>query len=285
MDEQKWKSGSGMTSTRVKRLGLAAGVSLFIVGSTHLLGTFPAGQEDPLQTLLFFTLLLGGGLYLFTSSFLFFRRRNLMKNTPTAKARSVSMGFAEMKGDVKPADDTLQAPFSGKDAVTYEYQIEEWRYDGDDHDWEEVEDGREGTTFYLDDGTGKVLVDPRGALLDIPQTKRTVVRSSENLPEPIAQYEEGSIPRKRRYTERALTLDDDIYLLGDALERPGISSSRNEENIVINQDEDTPFFYISTSEEQDLVRKFFWYMLASFGFGILLFMGGLSLILMFYGLF
>lgn len=285
MDENKWKEGSSLTEGRLKRGGLAAAVALFIVGSSHLLGTFPVNTEDPFQALIFFTLMIAGGLYLFTSTFVFFKHRNLMTSTPTAKARSVSMGYAELKGDVAPDTETLMAPFSGKDAVTYSYKVEEWRYDGDDHDWEEVEDGRSGTTFFLDDGTGQVLIDPRGALLDIPQTTRTVVRPSEELPEPIKQYEEGGISKKRRYTEHSLTPGDDVYVLGEAMERPGVSSSTNAENVVVNQDENTPFFYISTNEEEELVSRMTWYMVGSFIGGTGLFLGGLALILMFYGLF
>lgn len=286
MDDATWRSGSSMTESRMKRLAVAGSVTIFLTLSSNFLGAFPASTDDAFRLMLLLMAVMTGGLYLFTSSFILYRKRHLMTSSPTANVRSVSMGYAELKGTVTSANETLAAPFTGDDAVVYSYKVEEYRYDGDDHDWDEVADGRRGTIFVLDDGTGQVHLDPRGAQLDIPQTKHTTIGAGSELPGPIQKFEgQASFSDKRRYTEYALTPGDDVYVLGKALERPGISSAQNEENVIVHQDENTPFFYISTSEEDDLVHKLFWYTLLSFIGGIIGFSLGLAFLLMFFGLF
>ncbi len=77
-----------------------------------------------------------GGVVLFFRGFRMLQYKRLILNTPFSKIRSASIGLVEMSG----------MP---------------------DHKWEQVLDESLSVPFFLDDSTGKVLVNPQGAELDV----------------------------------------------------------------------------------------------------------------------
>jgi hypothetical protein len=207
------------------------------------------------------------------------RQRNLIKNTPTQKVRSLSMGPSEMKGKAVTDDlETIRAPFSDDDCVIAEYEIEE--YDDDDDDsggsWRTVREGVLHTPFYLDDGTGKVLVRPDDDTtydLDPEDRTTTYVDSSGKGPEPVRRFVEAenigfpsNMPGKendRRYSQNLVLPDEGVYVFGTVHPRDGASSStENPDMLAVGKvDEDMmeePMFLISDDEEKDLVGRRRW---------------------------
>lgn len=237
--------------------------------------------------------LFGGGIYAFLSGFSYLHRRHLIVNTPTAKVRSLSLGVAEVFGEVVQDDTVLKSPFSGEDCVAYKYEVEEYRQQGKSKSWVTIDEGRRGTNFLVDDGTGQVTVDPRGAWLRIPDENTITVDGGVTPPEPIQQFIDANarvgpedknldlklfklpMGNKRRYTEQFVRTGDEVYVFGKALSMPGVSSSVNAENIVISRDRSTPLFMISDRDEDELVGSFGRKALVRVGGGIALILSGL----------
>jgi len=106
------------------------------------------------------------GIYFFIRGFLILQRRQLIRNTPASKIRSASLGLVEVSG-LATGPYTMTAPITG--AACYCYRTVAWRLEqaGRNKEWKKVAEESLHVPFFLDDNTGKVLVDARGAELDI----------------------------------------------------------------------------------------------------------------------
>ncbi|MFW5984517.1 MAG: GIDE domain-containing protein, partial [Halobacteria archaeon] len=131
--------------------------------------------------------LLLAGLGVFYGSFRALKQRNLIRNTATAKARSVPMGTVEVEGKAR-ADEPLTSPFGGEDCVVCEYDVEEYRITDDGREWRTVNSGTEALPFRVDDGTGEVRVEPDGAEFSLERDTRIEVDGSEEPPETIRKF-------------------------------------------------------------------------------------------------
>lgn len=221
-------------------------------------------------------LLIGGGAYAFASGFTEYQRYQLVIGTPTSKIRSMAMGMVEVEGTALPPQGRklLRSPVTGSECLFYRYEVEEYQQNGDDKDWVTIDEGMEGIAFYVQDDTGYVLVDPRGADLRVDQDELVHVDGGEQPPEPIQAFIErnqridaedtsfdiGGLSlatgNDRRYTEWIVAPDENVYVMGEAMERPQFDgSAQNERNIIISSDEDTPWFTISDSSEKELIDE------------------------------
>lgn len=98
-------------------------------------------------------------------------RRRLILNTPTSKVRSASMGLVEL-GGLAVGPYTINAPISGLACYYYRTIAWQWKQEGKNKQWKRVAEETMNVPFYLDDNTGKVLVDPQGAEMDIHRDLR-----------------------------------------------------------------------------------------------------------------
>lgn len=238
------------------------------------------------------------GAFLFVSGFSEFQRFQLVRGTPTSKVRSMAMGMVEVEGTTRDAGSLLTSPVTGSDCVFYQYEIEEYKQNGDDRDWVTIDDGMEGTSFYLEDDTGSVLVDPRGADLRIEQDQLVHVDGGESPPPPIQQFidrnerldsEDTELDlgvvsldtgNDRRYKEWFVAPEEHVYVMGEAMDRPSFEgSAQNEENIVITADDDTPWFTVSDSSEKEFVNDLKWNIIGYFGGGGVLMLAGYAILL------
>lgn len=187
--------------------------------------------------------------------------KRLIENLPTSKVRSIAMGLVELKGTSMKADKVLTAPFTGKDCLYYTWMVEEQYHDKDGHEhWRTVAGGREGIPFYLKDDTGKVLVDPLGATIDVPSDYEASSSLGRDPPAQVMNYLKDNnikfegwfgINKTMRYRESRLDPGLKLYILGNAGSKPGSSASADHtENILIGKG---PVFIISTKEEKSVV--------------------------------
>jgi hypothetical protein len=201
-----------------------AGVLLAIPWETLL-------QGDPRYPL---ALLVGAGVgvFFFFMGFRKWRYLRLIQDTPTAKVRSMALGRVEIHGHAEGKGE-LSAPFTGLPCVYYRYEIEQ-EVSGNRHRrWRTLDKGSsESWPFYLEDETGRALVDPHGALVDIPTDYR---ETNPPVAGPLAGFlqERGINPRtffgfrkKLRFTEWHIAPGDEIYVLGVAQERGGLVHER-----------------------------------------------------------
>ena len=108
------------------------------------------------------------GIYLFVQGFRLLQRRRLILDTPASKIRSASMGMVELNG-LAVGPYTMVAPITARPCYCYRTFVWEWKQSGKNKQWVKVASECMHVPFFLDDNTGKVMVDPRGADLDLHQ--------------------------------------------------------------------------------------------------------------------
>jgi hypothetical protein len=111
-------------------------------------------------------LALCGGLYLFYRGFLLLQQRRLILDTPFSKIRSAAMGMVEVSG-LAAGPYTMTAPITARSCYFYRTQAWELKQRGKNKEWVQVAKECNHVPFFLDDNTGRVLVDPREAELDL----------------------------------------------------------------------------------------------------------------------
>lgn len=172
------------------------GISL-VFGLLVAKGIIPHEHQTEAFGYIHEALLLPVGMYLFFNGFEILRRKRLIENTPTSKIRSVAMGIAEIVGFAREKF-PLKSPITATECACFKFLIEKETRDskGRTH-WTTVHEGASTTYFYVEDTTGKLLVDPLSAEL-------LLVRD---------YYETKGSPRYR-YSEWRVEPGDYLYILG-----------------------------------------------------------------------
>lgn len=115
----------------------------------------------------------GGGIFWFFKGFRVYREYRVLADTPEMPIRSIAMGLVEIHGKARPAAETLvNGPVSGMPCLFYRVDIERWVKDKQGGHWSHYKTDANGLPFYLEDGTGKVLLDAHGAEYDLVQSSR-----------------------------------------------------------------------------------------------------------------
>jgi len=107
------------------------------------------------------------GLYLFVKGFHLLRFKRLILNTPLSRIHSASIGLVEVTGTpIGPC--VLKAPVTGDPCYYYNVRAFQWVETHDNkHEWKRVLDETLFVPFFLEDTTGRVLVNPQGAQMDV----------------------------------------------------------------------------------------------------------------------
>ncbi len=222
-----------------------------------------------------------GGYWLVRTGFRRRKQRQLMEDTPTEKAQSLSMGPSEIKGTAVAEDGSpIPAPFSDEECVLAKYEIEEYDDDHDDDggSWKTVEEAVVHTPFSVDDGTGSVLVRPHDDAtydLDPDDWSEIYVDSSNRGPPAVQDFVQsvGDVgfpadrpgrDNDRKYRQNLIKDGESVYVFGTVHPRedapPGAT---DEDRLVVRKVEDgdalaEPMYLISDDEEQDLVGRREW---------------------------
>ena len=204
------------------------------------------------------------------------KRRRLVDNLPTSKTTGVFIGLVELKGAAESAQ-PLQSFLAGQPCVHYSWTVQEhWSRtvietytDGDgktqtrtryESGWATVANGGEMIPFYLQDDCGVVQVQPVGATIE----PVTVFNETCGRGDPL-YYDKGpvgSVPdsdHRRQFTETAIPVHQQLYVLGQARERTDVVAAE------IAEDKSAPMFLISTRSEEQISSGFGW---AFWGWGI-----------------
>lgn len=129
------------------------------------------------------------------------REERLIADTPTSRVRSVAMGVAELAGIAREKQ-PLVSPLTGAGCLYYHYTVEEERSSGKSKEWVTVDQGESSQPFYLEDETGRIMVDPEGAETILNVAYRETKR------------EGGWLGRRRRYTEWRIVPGQRIFVVG-----------------------------------------------------------------------
>lgn len=161
----------------------------------------------------------------FYYGFRFFRLARMVEDVPTSTVRSAAQGFVELAGHAEQmAGEPIIAPLSGQNCVWFSYTVERREQtflNGRRRThWRTIDSGVSEHLFYLNDGSGRCVIDPDGAEV-IPSFSRTWSGSRDrpekwdlssgsgfvlgSLISPVGRY---------RYHEKRIHAGDPLYALG-----------------------------------------------------------------------
>ena len=213
-------------------------VAFFVVGNfCQIPRDTPIGKVCTASLLLLppfgliFTLGMGFGIYLFFKGFITLKRKRFVENIPTSKIRSIAPGIAEVYGKVSPYKDAnimdkpsclINTPISGTLCVYYETLLGSTRF-------------TKSVPFYVSDRTGKILIDPKGAVVSVRP------RSSTN----------------EFMVEKRIVPKDLVYVLGTVMKNPYIKQSMKSANSLMMGAcrKDGNMLFISDTPEWDMLNR------------------------------
>jgi hypothetical protein len=201
---------------------------------------------------------------------------HILQNDPL-DVRSVNghSGPVEIEGTAVPDDDhgTITAPFSGAECLACSYEVQELRSSGKHSSWQTLDEGQGGVDFLVDDGTGRVRVDPHGS--DIRLDGDTLsVSPGTVLPDRLANYVESTeevdkqdgtmdllvtevnTGNKQRFIERRLDVGETVYVYGQATRGPSAGWGSDLVDAVIGDGKAVPVFVVSDTDERGTAWRF-----------------------------
>lgn len=182
-----------------------------------------------------------GSLYLFIRAFSALHKKRLISDTPTSLLRSAAQGYTELTGRGIHIDGPmLYSPLSGRECLWYRVKTEElsdhdnrYGYDLDvlfklfsffsnktslvNINVQESDD-----LFYLDDDTGRCVIDPEGAHIT-PSSTRLWYGNSP-VPDRGSALKGSALGSRYKYTEELLLPRDILYAIGDLKTKGGAGS-------------------------------------------------------------
>jgi hypothetical protein len=190
-------------------------------------------------------------------------RGRLIDNLPTSKTAGVFIGLVEIKGTAE-SERPLTSYLAEIPCVFYSWSVQEkWSrtvtetYTDSDgktrtrtrHEsgWKTVASGSDEQLFYLQDDCGVIRVNPTRAKIDGSGVFNQRVVRSDNL-----YYEKGpaesvmNSDHIRRFTEQAIELHQQLYIIGQARERDDVVAAE------IAYDDTAPIYMISTQSEKQI---------------------------------
>jgi len=172
------------------------------------------------------------GVYWFYKGFRLLQRKRLILNTPASKIRSASMGLVEISG-LAAGPYVLTSPLKQTECYYYRSVAWEMRQRGKNNEWVKVAEETLHVPFYVDDSTDKVLVDPRGAEMDLhcdfhEQYNRSMLFEGPEMPGSVSGFllRHGANPNKRiKVEEHCIQPENFLFVLGTLSQNPGLDAS------------------------------------------------------------
>ncbi|RDH82823.1 MAG: hypothetical protein DIZ80_11160 [endosymbiont of Galathealinum brachiosum] len=160
--------------------------------------------------------------------------KRYIENIPTSSTSGVVYGVCEVKGRliIKESGDSLSSPLTKSSCSWFHYLVEERRGSGKNARWVTIEENTESIDFYCEDNDGKVQIDIDNA-------------------EIITKHCEVNRRGSRRYTEKTLRLNDELYVIGYANLNNQLGS-----NLAIGySSEREPFIVSNRTENEVMISK------------------------------
>ena len=193
------------------------------------------------------------------------KKKKLIEDIPTSTVRGMAMGLVEVKGKAQSFKGTVKSPFAQVDSVFFHYKIEEYRSSGRSGSWVTIKEFATPDWFFLEDDTGRVLVNPVGAELFLNVDRQYQLNSFGGKDKQA--FEEGLIAlgvqphgfmgfdKQLRCAEQYVCPGDPLYVMGATAKNPLMElSDKGNDNACI-QKEGAPFFCLSDKSEKDLLSS------------------------------
>jgi hypothetical protein len=196
---------------------------------TSLLGLFAYSRNDGVALAFVGSF---AGVYLFYRGFRLLQRKRLILNTPASKIRSAAMGMVEING-LAVGPYTILAPITGVPCYYFHTMAWQWQQEGRNSKWVKVADESLHVPFFLDDNTGRVLVNPQGAEMDIhrdfhDEFSTGLFSSSFEMPPNIDDFlvRHGvSTDKKIKIDEYCIKPKNSLFVLGTLAQNPDLTVS------------------------------------------------------------
>lgn len=139
------------------------------------------------------------------------------------------MGMVEISG-LAVGPYTMIAPITGRPCYYYRTVAWEWKQNGKNKNWVKVAAECMHVPFFVDDNTGRVLVDPRGADLDLhrdfqQEFNDSFFSSSNDAPGNVNSFlaRHGVVTsNKIKIEEFCIKPKNSLFILGTLTDNPGI---------------------------------------------------------------
>ena len=185
------------------------------------------------------------GIGLFFYGFRLLQRRRLILDTPFSKIRSAPMGLVEISG-LAVGPYTMTAPITARPCYYYRTLVWEWKQSGKNKQWVKVAGEYMHVPFFVDDNTGRMLVDPRGADLDLHRDfEQEFCDSFFTTKDPAPANVRSFLARHGIVTNNKIKVEEfcikpknSLFILGTLTDNPGIEVGPN----VIHDSEGTSAF-------------------------------------------
>ncbi len=169
------------------------------------------------------------GIYLFYRGFRTLQQRRLILDTPASKIRSASMGLVEVNG-LAVGPYTIPAPITAVPCYFHRTIAWQLKQAGKNKEWQKVAEESMHVPFFLDDNTGRVLVDPQGAEMDIhrdfhEEYSGSFFGSDDDVPANVASFlaRHGvANDHKLRIDEYCIKPKNALFILGTMATNAGI---------------------------------------------------------------
>src|SRR5579871_593146 len=182
-------------------------------------------QRDPLLRLINDPIIWGPvgtalGVYLFFRGFFLLKRKRLLVDTPQSTVRSAALGPVEVRGQAT-GPYTLVSPLSKTDCYFYRLATT--------HLKENVRKNlsiEECAPLFVNDGTGNLLIDPRGAEIQFPPS---ATQESGFIPDYLRHFLiQHGIPLQDlvKVEEFCIRPEDKIVIFGTLQENPWAKAAR-----------------------------------------------------------
>jgi hypothetical protein len=189
-------------------------------------------RTAPANLLVFAVIGAAAGVYWFVTGFRLLQRKRLVINTPSSKVQSAAMGLVEISG-LAASPYVMVSPL--RRAECYYYRSVAWqlKQQGKNREWVKVAEETLHVPFYVDDGTGKVLVDPRSAEMDLhrdlqQEYHRSVLFNGPEMPRCVADFltRHGVDPDKHiKVEEYCIKPKNFLFVLGTLSQNPGFDAT------------------------------------------------------------
>ena len=171
------------------------------------------------------------GVYLFYRGFRMLQRKRLIMDTPQCKIRSAALGLVEVSG-LAAGPYTITAPVTQHPCYYYRTLVWELKQSGKSKSWQKAHDESLHTPFFLDDNTGKLLVDPTGADMELHCDFKEEFRHSLFADPAISAALCRFLTSRAITTEHPLKIEeyclkpkDALFALGTLAANPGVEFS------------------------------------------------------------
>ncbi|UCC94876.1 MAG: hypothetical protein JSW40_08705 [Candidatus Omnitrophota bacterium] len=166
----------------------------------------------------------GFGVWSFFWGFKRLRRKRLIENIPTSTIRGLALGLVELVAKAQKIK-TLKSPLTGTECVFYRYTVERYESRGRSGRWVVTAKGDSfSCPFWLDDGTGRIMLLPAGAELMLPVDYEFRTGWGKTLSPHLTTFMEKNYIRYRglfgthtlRFREWYIQPNQSMYVLGTA---------------------------------------------------------------------